>query len=397
MIDRAHGRVANRNPFEFTDAAEVERAFAGLGSLDPAEWAAASGAVATEHAERARAAEGRGDPATAKTEWLAAYNFERVARYPAPSSPAKAAAYARERAHYANAARFFDPPVEIVRIPFRGRPGEGAEVVAHLRVPRGRARPPLVMHWGGIDSYKEDRRVEPYLERGLAVLALDMPGAGEAPLRGSLDAERLWDPVFDWAVGRGDVDGTRVAIVGGSTGGYWATKLAHTHRERIRAAVNHGGPVHEAFTERWIERSQRGDYPFELVETLAWAFGLGGPQEYVAFARRLFLLAQGLLDRPCGARPGEGGARRCARRHRGGRADRARARRRRRESEGRHTTGAGEAPRAHPAPEAQRLLRRVELPRARRGRYERSRRERAEGAPAAPVVLQQEPEHRRRA
>src|SRR5207244_3320277 len=30
MIDRAHGRVANRNPFEFTDATEVERAFAGL-------------------------------------------------------------------------------------------------------------------------------------------------------------------------------------------------------------------------------------------------------------------------------------------------------------------------------------------------------------------------------
>ena len=301
MIDRAHGRVANRNPFEFADAAEVERALAGLRSLDPAEWAAAFGAVATEHAERARAAEGRGDPATAKTEWLAAYNFERVARYPAPSSPAKAAAYARERAHYANAARFFDPPLEIVRIPFRGRPGEGAEIVAHLRLPRGRARPPLVMHWGGIDSYKEDRRVEPYLERGLAVLALDMPGTGEAPLRGSLDAERLWDPLFDWAVARGDVDGTRVAIVGGSTGGYWATKLAHTHRERIRAAVNHGGPVHEAFTERWIERSQRGDYPFELVETLAWAFGLGGPEEYVAFAPRLSLLEQGLLDRPCAA------------------------------------------------------------------------------------------------
>src|SRR5207247_1757824 len=228
MIDRAHGRVANRNPFEFTDAAEVERAFAGLRSLDPAEWAGAFGAVATEHAERARAAEGRGDPATAKTEWLAAYNFERVARYPAPSSPAKAAAYARERAHYANAARFFDPPLEIVRIPFRGRPGDGA-------------------------------------------------------------------------VARGDVDGTRVAIVGGSTGGYWATKLAHTHRERIRAAVNHGGPVHEAFTERWIERSQRGDYPFELVETLAWAFGLGGPEEYVAFAPRLSLLEQRLLDRPCAA------------------------------------------------------------------------------------------------
>ena len=298
MLDRAHGRVPNRNPFEFTDPTEVEAAFGQIRSLDPIEWAAAFGALAEERATRARAAEDRADRAAARTEWLAAYNYERVARYPAPNSPAKIAAYARERAHYASAARHFDPPLEVVRVPFRGRPGEGSEIVAHLRLPRGPGRRPLVMHWGGIDSFKEDRRVDAYLERGLAVLALDMPGAGEAPIKGSLDAERLWDPLFDWVATRAELDSERIALVGGSTGGYWATKLAHTHRERIRGAVNHGGPVHEAFSEAWIDRSQHGDYPFELVETLAWTFGLGGPEEYVAFAPRLSLLEQGLLDRP---------------------------------------------------------------------------------------------------
>ncbi len=297
MLDRAHGRVPNRNPFEFVDPREVEGVFAELRSLDHAAWAAAFGALANPHAERAREADGQGRAEAAKAEWLVAYNYERVARYPAPSSPAKLAAYARERSHYANAARYFDPPLEVVRIPFRGRPGEGDAVIALLRCPRGAGRPAVVVAWGGIDSYKEERRAEPFLEKGHAVLALDMPGAGEAPIKGSLDAERMWDAVFDWIAARDDLDPDRIGLIGASTGGYWSTKLAHTHRERIRAAVNHGGPVHHAFAAPWIERSQQGDYPFELVATLAWAFGLSGIDDYVAFAPRLSLLDQGILDR----------------------------------------------------------------------------------------------------
>src|SRR5438093_7301 len=271
MLDRAHGRVPNRNPFEFVDPREVEGAFAELRSLDHAAWAAAFGALANPHAERAREADGQGRAEAAKAEWLVAYNYERVARYPAPSSPAKLAAYARERSHYANAARYFDPPLEVVRIPFRGRPGEGEAVIALLRCPRGAGRAAVVVAWGGIDSYKEERRAEPFLEKGHAVLALDMPGAGEAPVKGSLDAERMWDAVFDWIAAREDLDAERIGLLGASTGGYWSTKLAHTHRARIRAAVNHGGPVHHAFAAPWIERSQQGDYPLEPGERLARA------------------------------------------------------------------------------------------------------------------------------
>ena len=299
MLDRAHGRVPYRNPFEFTDPLEVERAFASLRSLEHGEWTAVFGALASERAERASRAEGRRDANAAKAEWLAAYNYERVARYPAPSSPEKAAAYARARDHYAKAARYFDPPLESVRIPFRGRPGEGDTIVAHLRRPAVAERPPVVVTWGGIDSYKEERRADPFVERGHAVLAVDMPGAGEAPLRGSLDAERMWDAIFDWLADRGDLDPSRIGLLGGSTGGYWATKLAHTHRQRIRAAVSHGGPAHHAFESAWIERSRASDYPFDLVESLAWTFGFATADEYVAFAPRLSLLEQGILDRPC--------------------------------------------------------------------------------------------------
>jgi pimeloyl-ACP methyl ester carboxylesterase len=184
-------------------------------------------------------------------------------------------------------------------MPFKGRPGEGRASIGYLRKPQGVERPPLVVLWGGIDSYKEERRAEDYLPAGLAVLSIDMPGVGEAPLAGSEDAERLWDAIFDWIASRPDLDAQRVGLVGGSTGGYWATKVAHTHRERVRAAVNHGGAIHHAFTPDWIAKAQFGEYPYELAETLACAFGRRTYEEWVEFSPRLSLLRQGVLDRPC--------------------------------------------------------------------------------------------------
>jgi hypothetical protein len=91
-----------------------------------------------------------------------------------------------------------------------------------------------------------------------------MPGVADAPLAGSQDAERLVGcGVLNILPNAPDLDASRVGIHGGSTGGYWATKVAHTHRHRLRAAVNQGGPAHFAFQKDWIVKAQRGEYPFE--------------------------------------------------------------------------------------------------------------------------------------
>jgi pimeloyl-ACP methyl ester carboxylesterase len=158
---------------------------------------------------------------------------------------------------------------------------------------------PVLVTWGGIDTFKEDRRGTPYLQRDIATLAIDMPGVGEAPVYGSEDAERMWDGVFDWIETRNDLDSQRVGILGLSTGGYWATKLAHTHKDRIRAAINHGGCAHFAFQTEWIGKAQDGEYPMELAETLASAFGRETFEQWVEYAPKLSLLDQGILDRPC--------------------------------------------------------------------------------------------------
>ena len=289
----------NRNPFLYTVYDEVAPVIQQLRSVDREEWAKAFSALARPHEERAARAEAAGDAAKARAEYLIAYDCYHVARYPAPNSPGKMSSYRKSQENFHKAARYFDPSVERVEMPFHGRPGEGSVSVGLLRKPKNVAKAPVVVIWGGIDAFKEERPSDPYLKVGLATLCIDMPGVADAPIAGSEDGERLWDAVFDWIAQRPDIDSDRIGIIGGSTGGYWATKVAHTHRERIRAAVNQGGPAHFAFTPEWIAKAQRGEYPFELAETLACAFGRRTAEEWVEYSPRLSLLTQGILDRPC--------------------------------------------------------------------------------------------------
>jgi esterase FrsA len=296
MLERAR---MLRNPFEFTNYDEVAFVLSRLDSVDRNRWAQAFSSLAEPYEQRAVQAEARDDARGAMHNYLVAHNYCRVARYPAPNSPAKLLAYRRGQDNYLKAARYFDPPLERVEMPFQARQGEGSVSVGYLRKPNGLEPPPVVVLWGGIDSFKEERRGVEYLAAGLATLSIDMPGVGDAPLAGSEDAERLWDAIFDWIDTRPDLDRERTCLVGGSTGAYWSTKVAHTHRERIRAAVDHGGPTHLAFTPEWITQAQFGEYPFELAETLAYAFGRSTYEDWLEYSPRLSLLRQGILDRPC--------------------------------------------------------------------------------------------------
>jgi esterase FrsA len=296
MLARAK---AGRNPCDGAEYPVVERVLNDLTSLDRDAWARAFMAEAEPHEAAAREAERAGDVQRASAEWLRAYGYLRLARYPAANAPAKREAYTRSKDAYLAAARAFDPPLERVVIPFAGQQGEGTEIVGYFRKPAGNGPFPLLLTWGGIDTFKEERRHETYLDAGFAALAIDMPGVGDAPIPGSEDAERMWDPIFRWVGSRDDLDAARVGVHALSTGGYWATKVAHTYHDRLRAVVNHGGCAHYAFTTAWIEKSQHGEYPFELAETLASAFGRSTFEEWVDYAPNLSLLTQGVLEGPC--------------------------------------------------------------------------------------------------
>jgi pimeloyl-ACP methyl ester carboxylesterase len=218
------------------------------------------------------------------------------------------------------AARYFDPPLEVLNIPFVGAAGEGTFVRAYLRKPAGVERPPVVIHHGGIDSFKEERHryAGPVLGRGWASLAIDMPGTSESPVKGALDGERVYEPVLAHLRERSDVDGNRVALVGGSFGGYWATKAAHVYHDQLAGVVNWGGGVHYGFQPDWINASRyAGSYLTDLLGTRAFAFGLGGADDWLEFAPKLSMLDSGGHRRR--ARADAAGERqgRCADAHRG--------------------------------------------------------------------------------
>ena len=292
-------------PFEGLPYDDVAKAMAGVlpvfDSGDRDVFTREFTAVAAPHAVKARAAEARGDHATAKQEFTIAYGLYRLARFPCVNAPAKREAYALAQDCIIRAYARDATPIRRVEMPFHGKPGEGSDVIGYLRVPAGIAKPPVLIAWAGIDSFKEDwtLRTEAFLDAGMATLTVDMPGTGEAPLLYSEDAERMWDAIFAWIDTQPTLDASRIGAWGGSDGGYWATKLAHTHRTRFKGVISQGGGAHILFSAEWIAKAQQVGNPWGIAETRGNAAGVPTYDGWVARAPAMSLLTQGVLDQPC--------------------------------------------------------------------------------------------------
>jgi esterase FrsA len=92
------------------------------------------------------------DPAKANAGYIRAWRLYSFGRWPIPASPGKQRSYEKAIEAFLAHAKFWDPPLEIVKIPF-----EGKEIVGYMRLPRGAVKPvPLVIAVNGLDSRKED-------------------------------------------------------------------------------------------------------------------------------------------------------------------------------------------------------------------------------------------------
>lgn len=296
-----HAHLDTRShPFNAIAVEEARRVVDGLPGLEPEPWAEAWLAAARTFEARALAALSRDRPADAREAWWQAYQFAFLGRYPTPLHPAKQFAYDEARRYFLKAGAL--DGVERVEVPIADGDREGRDRVTFYlaRPDTATASAPVVLVWGGVDAWKEETYVRTAgLRRdGIATIHLDMPGVGESPLFAGPRGERMWDPVFDW-IDRSDLDSARVAVLGLSFGGYWAMKLAHTHRERLTAAVNWGGGVHRTFQVAWQERSRgAGSYLMDLMAARARIFGGTTFEDYIARCPELSLLDQGVLDRP---------------------------------------------------------------------------------------------------
>jgi dipeptidyl aminopeptidase/acylaminoacyl peptidase len=227
-----------------TDYGDFTATLARIGRW--ADWCREWGVTASHYERLAEAAAGAGQRETANGAWRRASLAWHWGEFVFVDDPVQQrAAHERSVACYRRAAAALTPPAELVRIPY-GATG----LAAYLRVPvaLGRddeAAPPVVIMVPGLDSTKEELQAtaEYLLARGMATLAIDGPGQGEAAFDLLIEPayEKVASAAVDYLATRADVDGGRLGLFGVSLGGYYAARAA-AREKRLKAVVDLAGP-----------------------------------------------------------------------------------------------------------------------------------------------------------
>jgi esterase FrsA len=280
------------------DPGDVKEAFESIHSSDKDEWAAGFMHVADRYFNEAKSLE-KSDPAKANADYIRAWRLYSFGRWPIPASPGKQRSYEKALEAFLAHARFFDPPLEVVHIPF-----EGKEIIGYLRLPKDANGPvPLVIAVNGLDSRKEDlaESFGAILPFGIGYLAVDGPGTGQAPIKVSETSERMLSRVLDYAQSRPEIDKNRIAMHGVSWGAYWATKMAIVERARLRGASAQSPPVDRFFQKDFLMNSLLGnrEYLFDQVPALMNILeGVHTLEQMGDYLPRMSLVQQGLLGKP---------------------------------------------------------------------------------------------------
>lgn len=162
----------------------------------------------------------------------------------------------KKRECFAKYATLADHHVEAVWVPFQDK-----AIPAWLHLPPGHSsgKLPVVIAIPGMDSYKEIQVAlygDKYLNRGMAVLAIDGPGQYEAPMIGLYFTMENWTAagpaLVDWIAARPELDATRIGVAGTSFGSLFGTVLTASE-PRIKAcavmSVCHEPGCHTIFQE----------------------------------------------------------------------------------------------------------------------------------------------------
>lgn len=196
-------------------------------------------------------------------------------------------------------ARFWDPPLEVVRIPF-----EGSEIIGYMRLPKNVNHPvPIVIAVNGLDSRKEDlaESFGAILPYGFGFIAVDGPGTDQSPIKASPTAERMLSRVIDYLQTRPEVDKGRIGFHGVSWGAYWGTKMAVVERDRLKAVSVQSPPTDLFFTKDFLTSSLLGnrEYLFDQVPALMDIFdAVKNVDDLAAMFQKMSLVTQGIPGKP---------------------------------------------------------------------------------------------------
>jgi dipeptidyl aminopeptidase/acylaminoacyl peptidase len=267
-VAAAAGHWAPRFVANGTDYPDVQATMARISRWD--DWCREWGRTARVYEELAEDAEATGLQVTAGGAWRRAALCWHWGKFVFVEHPAEQrAAHERTVDCYRRGAATLSPPAERIQIPY-----VGLALASYLRVPSAGSPPPVVIMAPGLDSVKEELQAtaEYLLRRGLAVLALDGPGQGEAEYDLPIEPayERVTSAVVDFLEKRNDVDPSRVGMFGVSLGGYYAARSA-AYEPRLRASVALSGPYR-------LDRDWNTTPP-QTRAALQRRFGAASPEE----------------------------------------------------------------------------------------------------------------------
>lgn len=205
----------------------------------PESWVTAFAAAASRQEEDARIREGRGHRVSARDQFLVASNSFRAAEYYTGVADPRHAEYGlSSRECFLSAMRHADHTFEVVSLPYGDTP-----LPAYYMRPATQALGTLMIV-SGYDGTLEETYLaygRPALERGYNLLLFAGPGQMDT-LRFHPDLpfvpeyERVGTAALEYLLARPETDPSRIALMGISFGGYFATRMA-AHEPRIRALI----------------------------------------------------------------------------------------------------------------------------------------------------------------
>jgi dienelactone hydrolase len=235
-------RLASLNvalgPEAAADTAAIRQRVQKLADMSPAfAWAASM------REQKANTAADQGLRVTARDNFFMAANYWAAAQWSIDENTVQQLHLnRRKRECFLQFAQLADRRVEDVWIPFEDRALPG-----WLHLPPGYSggRIPLVVSIPGMDGFKE-RSVnlygDPWLNRGIAVLAVEGPGQYESAVLGIHVSMQAWQrtgrAVMDWLLTRSEIDPARIGIIGRSFGTFFAS-IALAHEPRFCAGAIH--------------------------------------------------------------------------------------------------------------------------------------------------------------
>jgi len=297
-VEAIHRAEVGQYPLIGLDPGDVREAFNSIHTRDKDEWAAAFMGVADRYMNEAKSLE-KTDPTKANADYIRAWRLYSFGRWPVPASPGKQRSYEKAIEAFLAHARFWDPPLEIVRIPF-----EGKEIIGYLRFPKNAAGPvPMVIAINGLDSRKEDlsESFSAVLPFGIGYIAVDGPGTGQAPIKASPTADRMLSRVIDYVYSRSEVDKSRVEFHGVSWGAYWGTKMAILEKSRLKAVSVQSPPIHDTFQREFVLNGLQGnrEYLFDQLPAMMSIFdNVNNLDELLEIFPKMSLVTQGLIGKP---------------------------------------------------------------------------------------------------